>query len=133
MKYCPMHRDMIVSGVRIFAVAELAPRTVIGANSVIRKGTMSQDSMPERRLCSKKLCQLERIDCPIRNRIKSSRIDYHRGWLSGIVRSMSHSEQRQIAAQSVAWTARLDARKADFTPLTMTMASVMEPIKNAQK
>jgi hypothetical protein len=49
-----MHRDMIVSGVRIFAVAELTPRTVIGANSVIRKGTMSQDSMPERRLCSKK-------------------------------------------------------------------------------
>jgi hypothetical protein len=46
---------------------------------------------------------------------------------------MSHAKQRLIAAQSVAWTARLDARKADFTPRTMTMASVMEPIKNAQK
>ncbi|MEW4462103.1 acyltransferase [Roseibium algicola] len=46
MKYCPMRREkivigndsMIFSGVRIFAGAELAPRTVIGANSVVRKG-----------------------------------------------------------------------------------------------
>ena len=46
MKYCPMRRDKIVigddslifCGVRIFAGAKIAPRTVIGANSIVRKG-----------------------------------------------------------------------------------------------
>lgn len=46
MKYSPMRLGsitigddcLVFSGVRIFAGAELAPRTIVGANSVVRKG-----------------------------------------------------------------------------------------------